>query len=106
MEQRTIRSPTLEVFDKVNDYMTSTWSREEVCYLSSDSICKVDTNSSSNEDIYTPEFLNGISALGLPNHKLTLKVGIPTMLFRNINQPAGLCNGRRLIISQLGRHVN
>ena len=65
----------------------------------------MDTNSSSNEDIYTPEFLNNISASGLPNHKLTLKVGVPVMLLRNIDQSEGLCNGTRLIVSRLGRHM-
>ena len=105
MEQRAILSPTLEVVDKMNAYVMSTWPGEELCYVSSDSICKVDTNSSSNEDAYTPEFLNVISTSELPNYKLTLKVGVPVMLLRNIDQFAGLCNGTRLIVSRLERHM-
>ena len=95
----------LQVVDEVNDYVMSTWPREEVCYLSFDSICKVDANASSNEDIYSPEFFNGVFASGLPNHKLILKVGVPVILLRNVDQFGGLCNGTRLIVSRLGRHV-
>jgi len=32
-----------------------------------------------------------------------LEVGLPIMLLRNINQSAGLCNGTRLTITQLGK---
>jgi len=34
-----------------------------------------------------------------------LKVGSPVMLLRNLNQSASLCNGTRLIITQLGARV-
>ncbi|KAI3932637.1 hypothetical protein MKW98_012608 [Papaver atlanticum] len=41
----------------------------------------------------------------MASHKLTLKVGVPIMLLRNISQPDGLCNGTRLIVKQLGKKV-
>ena len=56
------------------------------------------------EDLYDTEFLNTIKCSGLPHHKLVLKVGIPIMLIRNIDQAAGLCNGTRLRITKLGKH--
>ena len=56
------------------------------------------------EDLYDTEFLNTIKYFGLPHHKLVLKVGIPIMLIRNIDQAAGLCNGTRLRITKLGKH--
>lgn len=31
--------------------------------------------------------------ISLPNHKLKLKIGVPTILLRNIDQSYGLCNG-------------
>ena len=49
------------------------------------------------------EFLNSLTFSGIPDHELRLKVGLPIMLMRNINQSAGLCNGTRLIITQLGK---
>ncbi|KEH23882.1 PIF1-like helicase [Medicago truncatula] len=42
---------------------------------------------------------------GVPNHELNLKVGVPIMLLRNIDQPLGLSNGTRLIITQMGNFV-
>ncbi|XP_031095005.1 ATP-dependent DNA helicase PIF1-like [Ipomoea triloba] len=59
-------------------------------------------NSSTNPRC---EFLNGIRASGIPNHSLTLKVGSPIMLLRNIDHSLGLCNGTRLIVTQLSEHV-
>ncbi|KAM0046532.1 putative DNA helicase Pif1 [Helianthus debilis subsp. tardiflorus] len=38
---------------------------------------------------------------GLPNHRLVLKVGVPVMLLRNIDQQNGLCNGTRLQIKKI-----
>ncbi|XP_047259618.1 ATP-dependent DNA helicase PIF1-like [Capsicum annuum] len=36
---------------------------------------------------------------------ITLKVGVPVMLLRNIDQSSGLCNGTRLIITRIGNWV-
>ncbi|GAU47015.1 hypothetical protein TSUD_403250 [Trifolium subterraneum] len=65
------------------------------------------TNSSVDvpDDVHTPEFLNTIAASGLPNHKLRLKVGVPVMLMRNMDQPFGMCNDTRLIITKIGTYV-
>jgi ATP-dependent DNA helicase PIF1 len=41
----------------------------------------------------------------LPNHKISLKIGTPIMLMRNLNQADGLCNGTRMIVTKLGNHV-
>ncbi|EOA12441.1 hypothetical protein CARUB_v10028419mg, partial [Capsella rubella] len=42
---------------------------------------------------------------GLPKHELTLKKGAPIMLRRNIDHKGGLCNGTRLIVTQMANHV-
>jgi hypothetical protein len=47
-----------------------------------------------------------LKLLGILDHELKLKVGLPVMLLRNINQGAGLCNGIRMTITQLGHKVN
>ena len=41
----------------------------------------------------------------ITNHRLVLKVGVPVMLLRNIDQQKGLCNGTRLQITFLGKRV-
>ncbi|XP_045816678.1 ATP-dependent DNA helicase PIF6-like [Trifolium pratense] len=74
-------------------------------YLSSDTSCEQSETLDGLDNIITPEFLNTIRASGLPNHELKLKVGVPVMLLRNIDQSSGLCNDTRLIITQLGKFV-
>ena len=54
------------------------------------------------ENMCPTEFLNNMTIPGIPIHELKLKVGLPVMLLRNINQAAGLCNGTRMTITQLG----
>ena len=52
-------------------------------------------------DQYPEEFLNTLSPSGLPRHQMTLKVGTPVILIRNLNAQKGLMNGTRLIIQEL-----
>ncbi|KAF8104457.1 hypothetical protein N665_0172s0087 [Sinapis alba] len=51
------------------------------------------------------EYLNCLEFPCLPKHKLVLKVGIPVMLLRNINQKEGLCNGTRLIVTHMAERA-
>ncbi|XP_035841306.1 uncharacterized protein LOC110870193 [Helianthus annuus] len=75
-------------------------------YLSSDSICQTEQMLDSfQEGLYSTENLNALKISGLPNHRLVLKVGVPVMLLRNIDQQKGLCNGTRLQITFLGKRV-
>ncbi|GJX35547.1 ATP-dependent DNA helicase PIF1-like protein [Tanacetum coccineum] len=72
-------------------------------YLSCDSVDKTERKDAIDKSIFSPEFINGLKFSGVPNHRLALKVGVPVMLLRNIDQPNGLCNGTRLQIC--GDHV-
>ncbi|KAJ0940294.1 putative DNA helicase [Helianthus annuus] len=75
-------------------------------YLSSDSILQTEhINDPLQERLYSPDVLNGLKISGLPNHMLVLKVGVPVMLLRNIDQRSGLCNGTRLQILSLHKRV-
>ena len=51
------------------------------------------------------EFLNTLTPQGLPPHKLSLKVGCPILLLRNLNKSMGLANGTRLIVTELRPHT-
>lgn len=51
------------------------------------------------------EFLNSLTFSGIPKHELRLKVGCPIVLLRNICPSRGLCNGTRLIVTQLCKKV-
>ncbi|CAI0444166.1 unnamed protein product [Linum tenue] len=89
--------------DKINNYMLNLIPGEEVLFPSSDSIANANGSGSYTNTEYPIEFLNTIKPDGLPNHALKLKVGVPVLLLRNIDQRAGLCNGTRLVIRRLGR---
>jgi ATP-dependent DNA helicase PIF1 len=56
----------------------------------------------SMDSLYLVEFLNTLQFNNIANHKLELKVGVPILLLRNLNQSIGLCNGTRLIVKRLG----
>lgn len=56
-------------------------------------------------ELLTPEFLNSLRKLGLPGHHIKLKIGTPIILMRNLDQIKGLCNGTRLIVTNMANHV-
>ncbi|EOA38795.1 hypothetical protein CARUB_v10011070mg, partial [Capsella rubella] len=103
-KRRAILSPRNEDVDKINQYMLSQLPGEERRYLSSDSIETSDT-SVFDDMVYSQEILNSINISGLPKHELTLTKGAPIMLLRNIDPKGGLCNGTRLIVTQMANHV-
>ncbi|XP_071694752.1 uncharacterized protein [Rutidosis leptorrhynchoides] len=94
-QQRAILAPTHEVVNIINDRMMMCLDGEERSYLSSDSICASQRDADFNSELYTTDFLNSIEVGGLPKHNLWLKIGVPVMLHRNIDQAGGLCNGKR-----------
>jgi hypothetical protein len=54
---------------------------------------------------YSREFLQTIEPNGLPPSILQLKIGAPIMLIRNLRPTEGLCNGTRLVVLGLTKHV-
>lgn len=103
-KERAILCPTNDVVDEVNNYIMDLLPGESHQYFSSDQICSSDSSSTRDDDI-SIEYINSIKCSGLPNHLLRLKKGVPVMLLRNIDQQYGLCNGTRLQLTQLGKHV-
>lgn len=59
----------------------------------------------SMDDVHTFKILNTITFSELPNHKLKLKVEMPILLFRNIDQKLGSCNWKIPIIARMGKYV-
>ncbi|GFT33756.1 ATP-dependent DNA helicase [Trichonephila clavipes] len=60
--------------------------------------------SSDDTASYPVVLLNSLKLSRVPSHKLKLKVGVPVLLMRNVDEPI-LCNGTRLRITELGRHI-
>ncbi|KAL3633804.1 hypothetical protein CASFOL_022566 [Castilleja foliolosa] len=79
----------------------ATENRAIVIYNSTDSMIPHSVCQSDLEALYPQEYLNQLSFPGIPSHHLGLKINTPVILIRNINQSLGLCNGTRLIVSQL-----
>ncbi|KAL7596431.1 hypothetical protein Lser_V15G30083 [Lactuca serriola] len=105
-EERSILAPKNQVVQEINDRLLSLFLGEEKEYLSLDSICQTEfIHNQFDESLYSPDALNGLKISGLPNHKLILKVGVPIMLLRNIDQKNGLCNDTRLQVVSLGNRV-
>jgi hypothetical protein len=75
-------------------------SGQEMTYKSCDYVCNASPDNS--DEMYPIEFLNTLKFSGIPNHELKLKVELPVMLLRNINQAPCLFNGTRMMITQLG----
>ncbi|KAM0912941.1 hypothetical protein ACQ4PT_012492 [Festuca glaucescens] len=105
LAERAIMCPTNTVVDEINN---AVFSRVPGCsrrYLSCDSISKSTDHVSDADLLYPPEFLHSVTANNFPHHQLDLKVGVPVMHLRNINQSLGLCNGTRLLVVRLGERV-
>ncbi|XP_018460165.2 uncharacterized protein LOC108831095 [Raphanus sativus] len=102
---RAILTPRNETVDEINAYRISHTDGESRDYYSFDSFEISETRSDQNETLYPVEYLNSLEFSGLPSHKLTLKVGAPVMLLRNINQRKGFCNGTRMILTHIGKRL-
>ncbi|XP_052626711.1 uncharacterized protein LOC111893441 [Lactuca sativa] len=105
-QERAILAPKNEVVQQINDRLLALFPGDELEYLSSDSLCQSEfVHNQFDPNLYSPDILNGLKVSGLSNHKLILKVGVPVMLLRNIDQKNGLCNGTRLQVKSLGKRV-
>lgn len=96
LRERAILGPTNEIVDKMNASIQDKLQGRAVrTYLSIDATC--DPEQAVH---YPSDFLNSLTISGMPPHKLTVKVGSPVMVLRNLCPPK-LCNGTRLCVKRL-----
>ncbi|XP_010473639.1 PREDICTED: ATP-dependent DNA helicase PIF1-like [Camelina sativa] len=105
LTKRAILAPKNDTVRDLNMMMLEQVPGDSKEYLSSDTIEMEGDTSDKDQLLYPVEFLNTLKFSGLPDHNLTIKVGSPVMLLRNMNQKEGLCNGTRLIVTHMGERV-
>jgi hypothetical protein len=105
LKNRAILATTNEIVDEINDYLVSLVPGFEKEYLSADTLSKCADTCNDADILYPVEYLNTLNANNFPSHRLKLKVGVPIILLRNLNQSLGLCNGTRLIVTNLSANV-
>lgn len=92
LRERAILAPKNDDVNKLNEQIQLKLPGKLIKYKS------IDTVMAEEQAVnYPTEFLNSLEPPGMPPHVLTLKVGSPVILIRNLNAPK-LCNGTRLTI--------
>ncbi|CAG8845830.1 7568_t:CDS:1, partial [Racocetra persica] len=97
--ERAILTPLNSSVDEINEQIVHKFLVQKHTYYSFDSV------PDDNLNLYPIEYLNSLIPQGLPPHELTLKVGVPIMLLRNLDPVNGLCNRTRLICRCLQQHT-
>jgi hypothetical protein len=91
----SIIAPTNVEVDEVNEAALKVFPGGEQVFTSADTVTE-----DSEMEVAT-EHLNGLVTAALPPHELRLKLGVPLLLLRNIDPAGGLCNGTRLLFTQM-----
>ena len=70
------------------------------------SVDSYDTEDTSGSDLHElpVEQLQSIDIPSLPPSQLSLKIGAPVLLLRNLSPRDGLCNGTRMVVTSLRNH--
>jgi len=99
--ERCILCPRNAEVDEVNALIIQDFPGDVTAFHS------VDSASSANEDLedYPVEYLNSLDMSGMPPSHLHLKIGVPLLLLRNLDQAQGLCNGTRLRLLKIFNRV-
>ncbi|CAI0387107.1 unnamed protein product [Linum tenue] len=105
LTSRAIVTPTNAKVSEINEFMLQQVPGPVRSYYSSDSMQRDTQVPESFDETYPTEFLNTLTFNGVPDHEIKLKVHTPVMLLRNLNTSAGLCNGTRIMITELGENV-
>ncbi|GJT69723.1 DNA helicase [Tanacetum coccineum] len=101
LQDKAIIYPKNDMADTINAKILSLLSTTTRVYISHGDVVPHGHDGGEVELLYPKEYLNTLTFAGLPPHRLELKIGTPVMLLRNINIAGGLCNGTRLIVTQL-----
>ena len=105
LRRRAIITPFNETVDKLNASVLDILPGNERIYFSSDTIIEGSSPISQLNGTCPLELIHRTTLPGIADHELRLKVGAVVMLIRNISQIHGLCNGTRLLVTQLATNI-
>ena len=90
----------------INTELLLRFAGEDHEFFSEDSANGSDLANADNDNGFemSSENLQQLKTAGLSSSKLHLKLGAPIMLLRNIDQPGGLNNGSRLILTRFEQY--
>ena len=101
LQEKAIVCPKNDTADVINAAVLDMLHGETYSFLSIDEAVPKTNDGGATELLYPTEYLNTLSFAGLPPHNLKLKIGAPIMMLRNVNLGGGLCNGTRMIVTQI-----
>lgn len=93
--------PKNETADTINSKILEMLHGDAYSFTSIDEAIPKTNDGGATELLHPQEYLNTRSFPSLPPHKLIIKIGAPIILIRNLNLVGGLCNGTRMIITQV-----
>ncbi|GKD26146.1 DNA helicase, partial [Tanacetum coccineum] len=101
LQKKVIVCSKNESADMLNARVLTLLNTELHVYLSSHEAIPHGNDGGEIELLYPTEYLNSLKLAGLLPHRLEQTVGTPIILLRNLNITGGLCNGTRMIVTQL-----
>nr|GEV80540.1 DNA helicase [Tanacetum cinerariifolium] len=101
LQKKSNRLSKNEDADMINAEILALVNHQKHLYLNFDEAVPHGNDGGETKLLYPAEYLNSLNFAGFPPHRLELKVGALIILLQNINISGGLCNGTRLIVTQL-----
>jgi hypothetical protein len=101
--QRAILSTLNSDVDELNQKMLGKFPGQAKTYMSADKVAGEEQ--AQGLQAYPTEYLHSINPTGFPSSRVTVKVGVPLMILRNLCPSSGLCNGTRVIVTRMHSRV-
>ncbi|EAU86521.2 transcriptional factor B3 [Coprinopsis cinerea okayama7 len=98
---RMILAPRNADVSDLNEGILDKMAGQKRTYVSADELL---TESSASHPVPI-EFLRTVNASGLPPGELSMKLGSPLILLRNLSPKHGLCNGTRMVVTRMSDRV-
>lgn len=103
---RMILAPRNADVSEINNTVLNSLSGDARTYISADKIIEeAGADGPGDESLIPVEFLRSLNSGSLPPGELTLKIGCPLILLRNLAPARGLCNGSRMILVRMSDRV-